>query len=210
MAVFRNEDEHLALQKRTALELQARLSTYAAKCCQHPAKVSSENEASFSSVSLLQAILSDKSLQSFAIASASATSREALRNRFQRALGTESADAGKSGTYASLYHVMALATVLKKKITLVYPDRNPALRQFLNVSVDPVAVVTSTTRASPGNVSNEIVVMWTQIASGSPNDQHWSPNHFVPLLPAKKCAGTEEKTGSPQVSAKPKQFSVPF
>ena len=66
MAVFGNEDEHVTLRKRTASELQSHLSTYAVKCCQHAETVSSENQVSFSPMSLLQVILSDKFLQSFA------------------------------------------------------------------------------------------------------------------------------------------------
>ena len=54
--------------------------------------------------------------------------------------------------------------------------------------------------------------MWTWIAGGSPNDDYWFPNHFVPLLPAKFITGTDKKTGSPHLSksTKPKPFSVPF
>ena len=128
-------------------------------------------------MSLLQAILSDKSLQSFA--SVPATSNESLRSTFHRALGTEVVDAGKSGTYASLHHVMALATVLKKRIRLVYPDRNAALRPFLNTSVDPV--VTSTSQVTrpgldiPPDISNKTsqVTCSTRSSScllGSPED----------------------------------------
>ena len=89
-------------------------------------------------------------------------------------------DSVQSGKYANMWHIYALASVLKQPIVSVYPHANIRVRPAFNRTVYPRLLHENPLRQSDSN----LVVMWTNLLNT--NCQNWSPNHFVPCIPCNK------------------------
>ena len=84
-----------------------------------------ESSSSLSAQSLLQALLSEESLRHFQLERRSTMTLEEV---LADVLEQEAEEGRRSGTYASLQHASALATVLKRPVRLVYPDVDRQIR----------------------------------------------------------------------------------
>ena len=76
--------------------------------------------------------------------------------------------------FSQMWHIHALASVLKQRIVSVYPEYNHRIRMAYNRIVLPRISVTCN--------CNKIVLMWTRVGPVL-EESKWQPNHFVPLLP---------------------------
>ena len=112
-----------------------------------------------------------------------------LRHRLYRALEPVSPDfdrdclnCAQKGQYASMWNVLALANLLKVKVTVIYPAVNGSETysfKNLNQKIKPPFV-------DPEKPT--ITIMWTSIRPPPRNGLSkqtgagWEPNHFVPLV----------------------------
>ena len=76
--------------------------------------------------------------------------------------------------YMGIWQLHALSNVLNVPVRSIYPKKgNPNVRKDLNRMIMPLTMVE--------NVS-AVHIMWTSTRSDMVNE-HWIPNHFVPVLP---------------------------
>ncbi|CAC5359740.1 unnamed protein product [Mytilus coruscus] len=77
-------------------------------------------------------------------------------------------------TYMGIWQIHALSSVLCTPIYSVYPKlENPNVRQDLNRLILPREY----------KHKQPIYIFWTSTRSADMNNEHWVPNHFVPILP---------------------------
>ncbi|CAC5390284.1 unnamed protein product [Mytilus coruscus] len=77
-------------------------------------------------------------------------------------------------TYMGIWQIHALSSVLCTPIYSVYPKLgNPNVRQDLNRLILPREY----------KHKQPIYIFWTSTRSADMNNEHWVPNHFVPILP---------------------------
>jgi hypothetical protein len=85
-------------------------------------------------------------------------------------------------SWGSLLHVFALSNVVNKCIFSCYPDANPCLRPFYHRLISP---------RFDHNPSNPIHILWSRDGDlDNRPDEHFQPNHFVPILPDTHIFGT--------------------
>lgn len=86
-------------------------------------------------------------------------------------------DCAINGRYSSVWTVMALASVLRRKVRLVYPPINGTAdlaHTALHDVFDPFGHKIE---------QDEVVIMWTVFGNKHLHSGIWTPDHFVPLLP---------------------------
>lgn len=88
----------------------------------------------------------------------------------------------------AIWQIHALATVLNTPVYSVYPNLgNTTVRKNLNRLIFPISKTSQ----------NPVYIMWTSNREDMRQD-HWVPNHFVPLLP--KIFPEEEKEDTDQMT----------
>ena len=88
-------------------------------------------------------------------------------------------DCAINGRYSSCWALHATSNVIKKPIKSVYPVVNGLVDGYigiLNTTLIP--------RIKAKKPSREIVIMWTNCQTSTSQNCNWTPNHFVPLVPA--------------------------
>ena len=80
------------------------------------------------------------------------------------------------GTYANMWHIYALSSVLKQPIRSVYPQTNQRMRPAFHRVVKPRDGDLQHTPNRP------ITIMWTRTCPMTKDSSWWSPNHFVPCV----------------------------
>ncbi len=83
----------------------------------------------------------------------------------------------KEGTWCNMWHLHALASVLKSPVRSIYPDCNHYTRPLIHKIVTPREGGSSAPHGEPINI------MWTRTCPMVGSGQ-WCPNHFVPCIPA--------------------------
>ena len=123
-------------------------------------------------------------------------------------------DTAKNGTFSNILHVHAIASVLKRLVTSIYPEKNVCIRPLLH-RVIPPRVVDHTLHLA----GIPLLILWTStnVPLHSPV---WSPNHFVPCFSSTvdQCPNHSSTASSPQSpstnvrysSSCPKQFHTPI
>ena len=96
----------------------------------------------------------------------------------------------KPSKYSNMWHIFALSNVTGCSITSVYPEVRGSLvnRQYMNVTIVPEKV----------RQSGVAYLMWTHM--NNTNLHGWSPNHFVPLMPAVTAAQVPLQSPKPPTS----------
>lgn len=78
-------------------------------------------------------------------------------------------------TYNEIWQIHALSSVLNVPIFSVYPQfGNPNVRKDLHRLILPRR---DKTRINP------VFILWTSTRHKEMKPEHWTPNHFVPVLP---------------------------
>ncbi len=90
-------------------------------------------------------------------------------------------DTAKLGTYANMWHIYALSSVLGQPITSVFPDNCPNIRPVLNRMVVPRQPI-----SPPCGFDRQLVVMWTRAGPMDSSKSWWTANHFVPCVDLSK------------------------
>lgn len=86
--------------------------------------------------------------------------------------------------WASILHVMALSSILGRKIRSVYPDIQWNYRELYNTIIEPTGNK-SFRYPEHYNISPEtITIFWTRDGSLNQTDHMFIPNHIVPLFPS--------------------------
>ena len=169
------EEDQLELRLRTALELSLHANFYAVQMAGLAVQVAASPEvvAGFSSSSLLQSTLSVTTDASFVAAKQSGLGLEAA---YEVALHAGTPIIAKPGTYSSLQHMWALATMMGVSVRSVYPQENVTLRGLLHNLLHPRIVL-------PGQYTVTVNIMWSAMTvKHALSSGLWRPNHFVPLL----------------------------
>ncbi|CAF1299046.1 unnamed protein product [Adineta ricciae] len=87
-------------------------------------------------------------------------------------------DVCRNNTYSELYEIVALCTVVGCNIRSVYPE--------IDFRADMVIMNNVFTPIPPITTNYEIKILWSSMWSEmnirAVNNNHWSPNHFVPLM----------------------------
>ena len=83
----------------------------------------------------------------------------------------------KKDSWSGMWHIYALASVLKRPIQSIYPEKNLRIRPAYHKLVMPREEQITVHSLSPFSI------MWTRVAD-MPEHRLWSPNHFVPCVPA--------------------------
>lgn len=108
----------------------------------------------------------------------------------------------KHNSWSNMWHVHALASVIKHPIQSIYPEYNNRIRPVFNKLVIP-----RESQEPAITCNNKFVVMWTRVqpAAVSRTDTTWSPNHFVPCIPVRPtaCAKQQSPRTKPEVSSMP-------
>ena len=100
---------------------------------------------------------------------------KAVRNIFEQ----ETLKLRIDKSFMGIWQMHALASVLNVPIYSVYPRLgNPNIRKDLNRLIMP--------RSSAEQMQIPIYILWTSTRSDM-TTAHWTPNHFVPLLPVEIC-----------------------
>ena len=95
-------------------------------------------------------------------------------------------DTARCGTFANMWHIYALASVLEKPIVSMYPDFNARIRPAFNRTVHPRNI-------KDDQHMHKFVIMWTSTCVPS-SATCWTPNHFVPCIPKSTCNMHREDT----------------
>lgn len=92
----------------------------------------------------------------------------------RRILREDTLKFAKFGTYGNAWHIFALSSILKCTRFAVYPQKgNPVIRSHLNREICPRITKSS----------DIVYIMWTSTRTKEMREEHWIPNHFVPVLP---------------------------
>ena len=130
------------------------------------------------------------------------------RNKVSRAIETMAQVTAKPYVYSSAFNILALASVIRRPIFAVHPDKPTALHMKLATHgfYYPREALTAGSDLDSIN-SDAIYVMWTR-TNGLPINP-WKPNHFILLkkktdaFPGKNytvSAASEQNTSSPTSS----------
>ena len=147
------------LRLLTVSELLGHCEFYA----QHPQLVSMAQVSGYSVPALINILLSNEKAEKLYGESGSVS----------RAIEVLAKETAKLCVYSSQFHIMALASVIKKPIKVVYPDIPSTIRikKALHCVLYPRDISAA---------SDLICIMWTRTNISSLHG--WQPNHFVPLL----------------------------
>ena len=85
-------------------------------------------------------------------------------------------ETSKSCSYSNMWHVHAIASILERPLTSIYPDKNLRIRPMFHKVITP-RIHTHHLQ----EVSIPILIMWTTTNTFMHSTQ-WSPNHFVPCI----------------------------
>ena len=110
----------------------------------------------------------------------------------------------KDGEWSNMFHVHALASVLKKDIISIYPSTSKRIRPLFHQVVSPRILDIERQHSIP------LQIMWTH--THEKLSDGWSPNHFVPCICKHQgtCTCKSRNTPSPLTSANKEQsFSEP-
>ncbi|VDH99491.1 Hypothetical predicted protein [Mytilus galloprovincialis] len=92
----------------------------------------------------------------------------------RRILREDTFNFAKLGAYGNAWLIFALSSILKCSLFAIYPQKgNPVVRSHLNREVCPRMTKSS----------DVVYLMWTSTRTKEMRDEHWIPNHFVPVLP---------------------------
>lgn len=97
---------------------------------------------------------------------------------FDAALRNEICKTVIPGHDACLLHILALSSVTGRPITSVYPDNSYKFFDAYNCAIS--------SRSVRSNVAS-IALCWTHTLGWFDRSSRFSPNHFVPLVPASLC-----------------------
>ena len=125
-------------------------------------------------------------------------------------LHSECIQTAKNGNYSCMWHIHAMATVLRRPIVSIYPERNLRIRPMFHRECPP--------RIPYNKTHGNALIMWTRITDSGMEAQEWSPNHFVTVVPYKHTVQTpvsvtqseEPSVGSPMVSLTSSQQPTSF
>ena len=147
------------LRLLTVSELLGHCEFYA----QHPQLVSMAQVSGYSVPALINILLSNEKAEKLYGESGSVS----------RAIEVLAKETAKLCVYSSQFHIMALASVIKKPIKVVYPVIPSTIRikKALHCVLYPRDIFAA---------SDLICIMWTRTNISSLHG--WQPNHFVPLL----------------------------
>ena len=128
-----DESWHLEFRITCLVELWLHWKWYAESFCALAISVE-EEQPRLSVVSLLASTLSDDAnLLFISRRHAGVTTEEASGN----AVRWQAIHTSKSGVYASLLHIAAMASVVRGKVKSVYPNKNEGIRFFMNTVFSP-------------------------------------------------------------------------
>ena len=85
-------------------------------------------------------------------------------------------ETSKSCSYSNMWHVHAIASILERPLTSIYPDKNLRIRPMFHKVITP-RIHTHHLQ----EVSIPILIMWTTTNTFM-HSTPWSPNHFVPCI----------------------------
>ncbi|CAC5386696.1 unnamed protein product [Mytilus coruscus] len=92
----------------------------------------------------------------------------------RRILREDTFNFSKLGAYGNAWLIFALSSILKCSLFAIYPQKgNPVVRSHLNREVCPRMTKSS----------DIVYLMWTSTRTKEMRDEHWIPNHCVPVLP---------------------------
>jgi hypothetical protein len=95
---------------------------------------------------------------------------EVMRSIFEK----EVMEMTRRNSYMGIWQLMALSTVLNCKIQSIYPSVGWPVPVLLNNRI----ILPAHDAAAAGTVK----ILWTS-TRGDMRDEHWNPNHFVPIVP---------------------------
>ena len=115
-------------------------------------------------------------------------------------------ETAKAGSYSNMWHVHAVASVLQRPVTSIYPNKNSRIRPLFNKVVSPRILDNNLTE-----VSIPLLIMWTTTHTkcNVSESTMWSPNHFVPCF-SSNCSTDLECTSAkeqPKLQASPSATS---
>ena len=93
-------------------------------------------------------------------------------------LHSECIQTTKNGHYSCMWHVHALASVLRRPIVSIYPECNLRIRAMFDRECPP--------RIPYNKNHSKALIMLTRMGDSSAKTQGWSPNHFVAAVPCSK------------------------
>ena len=95
-------------------------------------------------------------------------------------------DAAMDGSYSTVWSIAAAASVIGREVFSIYPPVNGLLDMY-------AASLTTVFQPFTGESGVRITLMWTRMREHK--GQIWTPDHFVPLLPAADidCHRPEQK-----------------
>ena len=181
------EKYHLELRLRSVVELVLHSEFHGTELAGLAGRCASSGH--FSATSLLQSTLKEASDEEFIAALRRGCS---TREAYASSLRCDALEAAKSGVYASLPYLSALATVIGVSFRSVYPNANSTLRPLYHgvLRPRPGAHTTEPRLHQPLHIMfSEIRTSKHGVTSGL-----WMPNHFVPLI------HQDEKESSTQVN----------
>lgn len=86
--------------------------------------------------------------------------------------------------YLGMFHLAAIASVLSRSVTSVYPQYGGfTVRKEYNRTIEP---------RKCNEILPPVFIMWTNTSGKKIPKNYWSPNHFVPLLPLHEEVNVEE------------------
>ena len=139
-----DESWHLEFRIACLTELWLHWKWYAESFCAL-AKSVEEEQPSLSVVSLLSSTLSDDANVLFiSQRHAGVTTEEEFGNAIRR----QAIHTSKSGVYASLLHIAALASVVGDKVKSVHPNKNEGIRSFMNTVFSPTVEASHNVQAA--------------------------------------------------------------
>ena len=169
-----NENQHLELRLRCVLELAQNPEYYAQECLSFAQEATDSGKTNFCLSTLLSATLSTgPALDAFH----TTAKHSSLKQAYQLALVEEVSQSARPGTYASLQHIMALASVIGVKIKPIYPKLNQEFRSFLSNLVVP--------RLCSSQLSSSdlvLSIMWTSCQKHHPSRSRPPGTQIILLL----------------------------
>jgi len=82
-------------------------------------------------------------------------------------------DCALDGKHSSTWTLQAASTVIKRNIQSVYPVVNDPTDQY-------ISILNTCFKPRANKSQGDVTIMWTHTSNKS---SHWTPNHFVPLVP---------------------------
>ena len=114
-------------------------------------------------------------------------------------------DTPRIGSFSGMWHIYALASVLKSEIQSVYPKLNAQIRSAYHRVAYP-------RESTPKTTDHDFVIMWTRVEdySSKSSNNWWCPNHFVPCIPkdVQSKGSTLSQTKQSFEAVQPKECSA--